>query len=393
VLLRDAQVHDALAPRDVSAVAISVVVCVYNRADQLRQLLAALAAQDYPPDRFEVLVVDDGSVDNLQSVIDESLAIHRYFLTYLRQAHRGPGVARNLGLAHARGQIVAFTDSDCLPEPTWLSAVDQAFDNSDVHLVGGKVDFQRTEQFSGRCVNFLMSSLIGAAGARDPRSPVAMKYYPRTCNLAVRRILALDVGGFPDDERSYGEDLEFSHRIYDAGGRVDFVPAAIVHHNETRGYWDTFVRCFGRGQMRVRLAQSLGMHQPLHMLPSALVGYLVVLPLAVPLAVPEAGTYAWALLLPGLLYVAALAMLALQGAVALRSLTALIAVPAFAMLMHLGYGLGYGAGTASTLGRFVIPSSEGRERRRSRQSSSCLESAVHPHHLQSLKRPSYDPSS
>jgi glycosyltransferase involved in cell wall biosynthesis len=315
------------------AARVSVVVPVYNRSRELRRLLHALAGQTFSGPQIEVLVCDDGSTEDLTEVLQEFEG--KLQLVYLRQANLGPGAARNVGLQHARGELVAFTDSDCIPAPTWLDEIIRPLSDASVGIVGGNIDYARAEHLSGQCINFLMSSTLGAAGARNPRSAVHMKYYPRAGNLAVRRDLALAAGGFP--AVSHGEDLEFSHRVMQLGARAEFAELAQVIHNERRGVGAAACEAFKKGEARVRLAAHLGMHEVIHGLPTTLCTYLAVLCCAAALR--------WDLLpwlaVPGYVYVAALGILAVQGAIALRCARAGALVPVYAVAMHIGYGLGY----------------------------------------------------
>lgn len=313
---------------------VSVVIPVHNRLDQVRQLLAALAQQTLSRDRFEVLICDDGSSADLSPVLAEAVDTHGFTLTHLWQPQSGPGPARNLGLAHARGELVAFTDSDCEPEPQWLAELEAAFADPAVGLAGGHIEYRRAEYLSGQCVNYLMSSMLGSGGARDPRALVHMDYYPRTCNMAVRRALAIAAGGFP--AATHGEDLEFSQRVRKLAVEVRFVPGAAVVHNEKRTLPQIFREAFLKGATRVHLARRIRLHQLIHSLPAGLVLYTIVLVLA--LAVQS--SVLPFLAIPGLLYLAVLGVLAVQGAAAL-GVRAAGYMPLCALLMHWGYGLGY----------------------------------------------------
>ena len=355
----------ASGPLHAPAIRVSVVVPVYNRSGELRRLLHALAGQTFSGSQIEVLVCDDGSTEDLMKVLQEfdgNLAGEKGggsnlperpggccaqigpvpFLTegnlqlvYLRQANLGPGAARNLGLMHARGELVALTDSDCIPAPTWLDEIIRPLADASVGIVGGNIDYARAEHLSGQCTNFLMSSTLGAAGARNPRSAVHMKYYPRSGNLAVRRELALAAGGFP--AASHGEDLEFSHKVMQLGGRAAFAERALVVHNERRGLRAVAREAFKKGEARVRLATRHGIHEVIHGLPALLCAYLALLSCT--------GACGWDLLpwlaIPGYLYGVTLGVLAIQGAIALRNARAGPLVPVYAVAMHLGYGLGY----------------------------------------------------
>lgn len=317
---------------------ISVVVPVYNRSDQLRQLLVALADQDYPLANFEVLVCDDGSTENLASIIQESCQRSGLSVLHLRQANHGAGAARNLGLAHADGEIIAFTDSDCVPAREWLSQISRTFEDPTVGIAGGKVDSRLAEHVSGRCVNFVMSSMLGSGGARNPQTGLHMKYYPRTCNLAVRRELAREAGGF--STYSHGEDLEFSHKVLKLGVRVAFVESAVILHNEMRSLAQVAREAAYKGMARVRLARQHGMHEWIHTLPALFCLYLVVF-----LAMGAMGhaILSWPVV-PLALYALAMGMLAVQGGHATKDWRVGLLAPCYALIMHLGYGLGYWCG-------------------------------------------------
>jgi glycosyltransferase involved in cell wall biosynthesis len=324
------------------AVRLSVIVPVYNRSDQLRQLLAALAQQSFARAWFEVIICDDGSSEDLSRVASETAGLQ---IVYLRQERQGAGKARNLGLAHARGEILAFTDSDCLPGADWLRALDQAMEGPSIGLVGGRIDYRGAQFLLGRCLNFLMSSTLGAAGARDPRGVVHMGFYPRAGNLAVRRSLALAVNGFPGSR--HGEDLEFSHRIREQGVEIRFVPEAVVVHNERRGFGQMAREAFWKGWARVRLARLFRMHEFLHALPAGFVLYCLVAPL---LGMLQPSLSFWGVL-PALSYALMLAILAVQGAWALRDIRAAVVVPVCALAIHFGYGVGYLAAWLRTGGQ------------------------------------------
>jgi len=113
---------------------ISVVVCTYNRKHILQDCLQALFTQSYPSNKYEVLVIDDGSTDTTSSFL-RNLAGKRKHFSFFRQSHAGMAKGRNLGLAHAEGNIIAFTDDDCLPAKDWLREIEQSFERNP-HAIG-----------------------------------------------------------------------------------------------------------------------------------------------------------------------------------------------------------------------------------------------------------------
>jgi GT2 family glycosyltransferase len=197
---------------------ISVIIPVRNRSEALLSCLQALAAQDFFPSQFEVLVCDDGSTEDLSPAIAPArvlgLDIH-----LLRQGPRGPAAARNMGIRHARGRLIAMTDSDALPGRMWLQSLFEALE-SDPQAVGveGKVCANNQGQF-------------GPLG--DGPTNLAGGVF-LTCNCAYRRDVLLRIGGF-DETFPYPayEDTELAARAQDVG-RIIWQPRAIVMHPERK---------------------------------------------------------------------------------------------------------------------------------------------------------------
>lgn len=314
---------------------VSVIVPVFNRSSELRRVLESLCCQQGLPGDCEILICDDGSTEDIEIVVAEYREHCLFPIHYLRQENQGPGAARNLGLRHAQYGIVAFTDSDCLPAPDWLATLIEPIRHNQTGMTGGLYDFRTADHRSGRYINFLMSSMLGAGGARDPRSAVHMKYYPRTGNAAVLREVALAAGGFPT--HNHGEDVEFSDRVMAQNVQIQFVPAAIVVHNEKRTMKQVWCEAYRKGTARVRLAQERGVHEWIHALPALLVAGLL-LSICVALLFPQVAVLA---ITPFIAYALILMLIGLQGGLVLRDLFAVVAVPVYATLMHTGYGIGY----------------------------------------------------
>jgi glycosyltransferase involved in cell wall biosynthesis len=200
---------------------ISVVVPTRNRSHLLPRLVDALAAQE-GVDRWEAIVVDDGSTDDTAGVLARAAGHAPHLLRTVHTAGRGAAAARNAGWRAARAPIVAFTDDDCRPEPTWLAGLLGAFAQADV--VQGVTAFE-----------------AAAAEGRGPFSQVVhvdrWTAQFETSNVAYRRALLERLGGF--DERfegdSFGEDVDLGWRAVEAGASTAFRPEAIVVHDVKRG--------------------------------------------------------------------------------------------------------------------------------------------------------------
>lgn len=192
----------------------SVVIPSRNRAGDLARCLAALAKQDFAKDRFEVVVCDDGSTENLAEVIEDAKR-QGLQARLIRQAAKGPAAARNLGIANARAEIVAMTDSDTLPDTGWLGKLCEALaENTGAVGVEGKVYAENEAEFEP----------LG----EGPTNKTGGVYL--TCNCAYRREALFQVGGF-DESFPYPayEDVELAARMLQIG-QIAWQPEAIVLH-------------------------------------------------------------------------------------------------------------------------------------------------------------------
>ncbi len=202
---------------------VTVIIPTLNRKEWLSEIVASLRAQDYPHDRFEVLVVDNGSRDGTWEWLIEACQAPGMQLRRFRNETRFkvPSGSRNVGLQHARGTIVAFTDSDCIAAPDWIRRGVAAF-REGVGIVAG-----RTLPPPGDPVGPLSKvKIVDSEGFFD------------TCNLFYTREAIRQAGGFDVDilEKSrnntmYGEDTELGIRVKAMGYGSVFAEDAIVHHH------------------------------------------------------------------------------------------------------------------------------------------------------------------
>jgi lipopolysaccharide/colanic/teichoic acid biosynthesis glycosyltransferase/GT2 family glycosyltransferase len=220
---------------------ISVIVPVYNGEDTLGACLAALRAQSLAPDRYEIIVVDDGSTDRTVDVARE------YGVRTICQAHAGPAAARNRGARAAGGDILLFTDADCWPAPDWVERMAEPLNDGDV--VGAKGVY-RTRQ-KGLVARFVQCE-YEFKYARLARH----RYidFVDTYSAAYRRDLFLANGGFDETFTTASvEDQELSFRLARKGYRLAFAPQAIVFHRHDRTLGEYWRRKFGIGYWKALL--------------------------------------------------------------------------------------------------------------------------------------------
>jgi glycosyltransferase involved in cell wall biosynthesis len=213
----------------------SIIVPTYRRPEQLARCLSAIEALDFPRERFEVLIVDDGSptppVDLIESV-DRSLHAQ-----LVRARHGGPATARNTGARLARGRYLVFTDDDCAPHRDWLRAIDRWITASD-----GQLDGQLA--LGGQTINSLADNLYATAsqGIVDFLYDYfgghsAERRFFTTNNLAISRAGFMEIGGFDQGfALAAAEDRDLCERWLASGRALQYAPDMIVDHEHTLNF-------------------------------------------------------------------------------------------------------------------------------------------------------------
>ncbi len=206
---------------------VTVIVPVKDREDELGGCLESLFSQEYPQDRLEVIVVDDGSQD-------ASAGVARSFPCRLfsLEKSRGQSFCRNLGAREGRGEILAFLDSDCIAGRNWLQEIVPFFQWEQVGAVGGRVDGYFDESSLDHYEKAFSSLSMGKYmfyGGNDE----SLVYAP-TCNLLVRKTAYVETGGIREDMR-VGEDVDFCWRMRSRGHALLYVPFGSVRHKHRNG--------------------------------------------------------------------------------------------------------------------------------------------------------------
>lgn len=233
-------------PRSIALAAvpfISVIIPTYNRPAELVSCLQAVARLDYPADRFEVIVVDDGGAAPLDDLV---LQFHGTLtIKLLRQKNAGPAAARNKGASEAIGEYLAFTDDDCAPESNWLQELASQFSKSPDCAVGGQTLNALSDNIYSAASQLLIAYLYSYYNATPDQAR-----FLTSNNLALPADRFRAMGGF---DTSYpfaaGEDRELCDRWLHLGHRMVYVQEAVVYHAHILTF-RTFVRQhfhYGRG--------------------------------------------------------------------------------------------------------------------------------------------------
>ncbi len=207
-----------------SPLQFSVIIPTRNRPVALGACLQAIAALDYPRDRFEVLVVDDGSAHALDAVTNPFRA--QLDLSLLRQSPSGPAAARNLGIARARGEYLAFTDDDCRPATDWLRRLESRLADRPHTLFGGRtINGLEENPYAATC-HLILDSVCAYYDPAQGRA----HFYPSS-NMAVAAAELREAGGFSLHwPRAAAEDRELCRRWLNGGREIAYAPEAVVRH-------------------------------------------------------------------------------------------------------------------------------------------------------------------
>jgi len=195
----------------------SVIIPVFNGEKTIRPALEALLAQTYP--HQEIIVVDDGSTDRTGEIVRGFNGV-----IYILQQNAGPATARNAGARQARGEIICFTDADCLAHPDWVERLVRAFGSEEIGAVAGSYGIANNENLLARCVH---EEIVY-------RHEKFLKDFVRafgSYNCAIKKKVFDGVGGFDERYRgASGEDNDLSYKILKSGQKIFFEKAALVDH-------------------------------------------------------------------------------------------------------------------------------------------------------------------
>lgn len=203
---------------------ISVIIATYRRPSQrLGECVRALANQTYPDDRYEIIVVDDGSPISSRDLVERFR--NELKLKFLTQSRTGPAAARNNGAALGEGEYLAFTDDDCVPAPDWLETLAERFARNPECVIGGRTLNGLPENPYSTASQLLLDYIYEYYNP-DPDSAC----FFAGDNFALSKHVFARVGGFNTSFFLGGEDRELCHRLLENGSRLIYAPEVLVYH-------------------------------------------------------------------------------------------------------------------------------------------------------------------
>lgn len=219
---------------------VSIVIPAFNAVSTIGQTIKACLEQDYPKDKFEIVVVDDGSSDNTRDVAAG------FNIRYIYQKKSGPASARNNGWRNSKGDAICFTDADCIPESDWVSKLVRHYNVNNTGAVAGSYSVHGSPYLLDKFVHYEIQY-------RHSRMPEYINSFG-TYNTMVKKAVLEATGGFnPEYYRASGEDTDLSYKITRAGYRIYFAKDASVNHKNILRFWKYFLVQFRHGCWRMKL--------------------------------------------------------------------------------------------------------------------------------------------
>ncbi len=302
----------------------SLVIPVYNRPDEVDELLQSLTKQEFKD--FEIIIVEDGSKNPCKNIVEQyssALSIQYHF-----KENTGPGTTRNFGANKSKGKYIIFFDSDCIIPKDYLSEVDYELRVKPVDAFGGPDRAHESFTPIQKAINYSMTSFFTTGGIRGGKERLD-KFYPRSFNMGISRKVFDETKGF--STLRFGEDIDFSIRILKAGFGTRLFPKAYVYHKRRTDFRKFYRQVYNSGIARINLnLLHPGSLKLVHLLPSAFV-------LAMLLFIVTSVFFFYSLIIP----------LTYSLLIFLNSLTinknlqvAALSIPA-AWIQLFGYGIGF----------------------------------------------------
>lgn len=241
----------------------SVIIPVYNRPDEVDELLQSLTVQHFKD--FEVIVVEDGSSIPCKEIVDRYT--NRLDIKYFFKPNSGPGQSRNYGAERSEGEYLIILDSDVILPEGYFDAVEKELLVSPADAFGGPDRAHDSFTDIQKAINYSMTSFFTTGGIRGGKKKMD-KFYPRSFNMGIRKSSYEALGGF--SPMRFGEDIDFSIRLFKNGNKVCLFPSAWVYHKRRTDWHKFFRQVYNSGIARINLYKKYPDSLKLvHLLPAA----------------------------------------------------------------------------------------------------------------------------
>ena len=250
----------------------SVIIPVYNRPDEVSELLASIAAQKFRD--FEILVVEDGSSVKCEDIVNQYEG--ELDIQYLYKENGGPAMARNYAAQRAEGEYLLILDSDTVLPEGYFEAIESFVNENHPDAFGGPdrggEDFTPVQ----KAISYSMTSFFTTGGIRGGRKKIT-RFFPRSFNMGVRREVFAQLGGF--SAMRFGEDVDFSMRVVEAGFKTALIPEAWLYHKRRTDFRKFFRQVKNSGKARIALTRRHpGSLRLVHLFPLIFVVLSLILP-------------------------------------------------------------------------------------------------------------------
>lgn len=230
-------------------VAYSVIIPVYNRPQELDELLTCLEKQKFKD--FEVIVIEDGSEISSEKVV-QSHQSHLAISYYVKE-NGGQGFARNYAFERAKGNFFIILDSDALIEPEYLTEVDLGIKHENLDLFGGPDKEHPSFSLIQKAISFSMTSVLTTGGIRGKAKNIGGQFHPRSFNMGISRKVWEATRGFKITRM--GEDIEFSIRCISLGFTSGLLPKAFIYHKRRTSFSQFYKQLHFFGRARINISR------------------------------------------------------------------------------------------------------------------------------------------
>ena len=224
----------------------SIIVPVFNRPDEIDELLESLTRQTF--NDFEVIIVEDGSQKPCKEVCDKYT--DKLNLKYFMKENSGPGQSRNYGAERSEGEYLLILDSDVVLPENYLYAIEEELHRDKADAFGGPDRAHNSFTDTQKAISYSMTSFFTTGGIRGGKKKMD-KFYPRSFNMGIRREVYNKLEGF--SKMRFGEDIDFSIRIFKAGCKCRLFPGAWVYHKRRTDFRKFWRQVYNSGIARINL--------------------------------------------------------------------------------------------------------------------------------------------